>query len=130
MKFFKQRLGQANNLLITANLTNVLYKDTYQNLITENLTKAHKITVLEKSIVNLAAQIPYNGSRNVDTNGIEKNARKPETLQSGSVFKIPRSKTTRSISVDRAVEVKTKKLRSHARKKGYPNSPLKELLRQ
>jgi hypothetical protein len=169
-----KQLGKANNLLIAANLANdalkienVLYKDTYQNLITDNLTKADKITALKKSIVNLAALFPdannpskdvaekeyddeyyyyfghriiykddnesnnsYNGSRNVDTNRIEKYARKPETLQSGSVFKIPRSKTTRSISVDRAVKVKTKKLRSHASKKSYRNSPPEELLPQ
>ena len=56
------------------------------------------------------------------------NNEKSETSQSGSVFKIP--KKIRSISVDRTVEVKTKKLKSHASTRGYPNSPPEELLCQ
>lgn len=61
-------------------------------------------------------------------NGSEKNSTKSETLPSESVLEIP--KTVRSVSVDRAVEVKTKKLRLHANSRGSPNSPLRELLCQ
>jgi len=53
---------------------------------------------------------------------------KSDTSQSESVFKIP--KKMRSISSDRTVEVKTKKLKSHASSRGYPNSPPEELLYQ
>jgi len=54
----KERLNNANNIIIAANENIDALKDFNQNLITDNLSKADTITALEKSIVKLAVQIP------------------------------------------------------------------------
>jgi len=63
----KERLNNANNLIISANEKIDALQDSNQNLITDNISKADKITALEKSIIKLAVQTTEASNPSKDT---------------------------------------------------------------